>query len=60
MFCGPPRAGEEDFAKAKKSFQSHLMLGKVLEYGFIPLHFGGNALHWLRGRDVVRKITPFL
>ena len=51
---------ESDFKKAGASFKTHLMLGKLIEYVFIPFHFGGNALHWMQGRDVVRKISPFI
>lgn len=60
LIVGKSSPSEEDVKKAKASFSTHLVLGKIIEYFFIPFHFGGNALHWMQGRDVVRKISPFI
>ena len=44
---------------AKQAFFVHSNMGKVLEYGAVPLHVGAVAFHGLRGTNILRRLWPF-
>ncbi|CAE7831571.1 Cyt-b5 [Symbiodinium necroappetens] len=46
---------------AKQSIDAHKVLGKVLQYAWLPFHLGYTTLnHYSQGRGVVRKVSPFI
>ncbi|CAJ1376297.1 unnamed protein product [Effrenium voratum] len=46
---------------AKMAMDSHKLLGKFLQYTWLPFHLGYTTLyHWSQGRGVVRKVSPFV
>ncbi|CAK9056151.1 Cytochrome b2 [Durusdinium trenchii] len=46
---------------AKQSIDAHKVLGKFLQYAFLPFHLGYTTLyHYSQGRGVVRKVSPFI
>lgn len=48
-------------ASAKQAMSAHRVLGKFLEYVFLPFHLGyTTAYHYSKGRGVVRKVSPFI
>ncbi|CAE7284014.1 CYB2, partial [Symbiodinium microadriaticum] len=45
---------------AKQSIDAHKVLGKVLQYAWLPFHLGYTTLyHYSQGRGVVRKVPDF-
>jgi cytochrome b561 len=57
---GKSDPSSSDARKAAASHGTHLLLGKLMQYIFLPYHLTGNAVHWMQGRDIVRKISPFI
>ena len=46
---------------AKQSIDAHKVLGKVLQYVWLPFHLDYSSLyHYSQGRGVVRKVSPFI
>ena len=46
---------------AKQSIDAHKILGKALQYAWLPFHLGYTTLyHYSQGRGVVRKVSPFI
>ncbi|CAE7239131.1 Cyt-b5 [Symbiodinium natans] len=46
---------------AKKSIDAHKVLGKLLQYAWLPFHLGYTTMyHYSQGRGVVRKVSPFI
>mmetsp|Transcript_42978 Transcript_42978/g.102420 ORF Transcript_42978/g.102420 Transcript_42978/m.102420 type:complete len:668 (+) Transcript_42978:95-2098(+) len=46
---------------AKMAMDSHKLLGKFLQYTWLPFHLGYTTLyHYSQGRGVVRKVSPFI
>ncbi|CAJ1411215.1 unnamed protein product [Effrenium voratum] len=46
---------------AKQSIDAHKLLGKFLQYAWLPFHLGYTTLyHYSQGRGVVRKVSPFI
>mmetsp|Transcript_6218 Transcript_6218/g.9004 ORF Transcript_6218/g.9004 Transcript_6218/m.9004 type:complete len:217 (+) Transcript_6218:63-713(+) len=46
-------------AVAKQAYQTHKLVGQVLEYGLLPAHIGGAAMHTIRGHKIFARINPF-
>lgn len=55
-----PHPTDQDLETAKGALSVHVLLGRVLEYLWIPFHLGGTAFHLANGHSVVRRISPFL
>lgn len=46
---------------AKQAMDTHKILGKVLQFAWLPFHLGYTTMyHWSQGRGVVRKVSPFI
>ena len=46
---------------AKQSIDAHKVLGKFLQFAWLPFHLGYTTFyHWSQGRGVVRKVSPFI
>ncbi|CAL1138934.1 unnamed protein product [Cladocopium goreaui] len=46
---------------AKTSIDAHKILGKFLQFAFLPFHLGYTTMyHYSQGRGVVRKVSPFI
>merc|ERR1712039_10811 len=54
-----PDMEDDDMEKAQKALDIHKVFGKCMELGWLPFHFATAAWHSYKGRQVVRKITPF-
>lgn len=63
---GSESTGKEEDDKrndrlAKQSIDAHKILGKFLQYAFLPFHLGYTTMyHYSQGRGVVRKVSPFI
>ncbi|CAL1160517.1 unnamed protein product [Cladocopium goreaui] len=63
---GSESTGKEEDDKrndrlAKQSIDTHKILGKFLQYAFLPFHLGYTTMyHYSQGRGVVRKVSPFI
>ncbi len=51
---------DQDLASAKSWLEFHSFFGKVFEIGFVPFHLAVTAYHFSNGKDVVKKISPFI
>jgi cytochrome b561/cytochrome b involved in lipid metabolism len=51
---------KEDLQTAQSAIDLHRLLGRLFECVWLPFHLGAEAYHYSNGRDVVRRITPFL
>ncbi|CAK9033593.1 Cytochrome b5 (CYTB5) [Durusdinium trenchii] len=46
---------------AKQSIDAHKLLGKFLQFAWLPFHLGYTTFyHWTQGRGVVKKVSPFI
>lgn len=55
-----PHPTDRDLETAKTSLDTHRLLGRLLEYVWIPFHLGATGLHMANGHSVVKRISPFL
>lgn len=55
-----PSPSNEDLRVSQQAIDFHRALGRFLEYIWLPFHFGASAYHSMNGRDIVRRISPFL
>jgi cytochrome b561/predicted heme/steroid binding protein len=51
---------KDDYRISGQAISFHRKIGRLLEYVWLPFHFGVSAYHYNNGRDVIRKISPFL
>ncbi len=57
---GKASPNESDMRSAKQAVDFHKLVGKFFKFVFIPFHVGIAIQHFNNGRDVVRKISPFI
>jgi len=51
----------ENDRRAQKAIEVHKVVGRFFEYAWLPFHLGyTTTYHWLNGRGVVRKVSPFI
>lgn len=55
-----PSPSNEDLRVSQQAIDFHRALGRFLEYAWLPFHLGSSAYHSMNGRDIVRRISPFL
>lgn len=51
---------DEDLKLAQRALDVHKTLGRLLEYAWVPIHLALSAYHASSGRNIVRRISPFL
>jgi len=49
-----------DMKTSGSALDLHRTLGRIFEYVWLPFHLGVAGFHYNNGRDIVRKITPFV
>ncbi len=57
---GKAKPTDADYKSASSYADMHRLLGKLFKYGFVPFHVAIAAYHFNNGRDVVKKITPWI
>jgi cytochrome b561/predicted heme/steroid binding protein len=50
----------DDYRTSGQAMSVHRFVGRLIEYLWLPFHLGVTAFHYNNGRDVIRKISPFL
>ena len=51
---------DEDQIVSQSAIDAHRLMGKALEYALVPFHLAGSLFHAAQGRDLVRRIGPFI
>ena len=52
--------GDADGARSERLRWLHRWVGRALVYVLIPLHLLTNGYHYSQGRDIIRRISPFI
>jgi cytochrome b561 len=60
LFGTKTSPSDEDLQTANKAIDFHRSLGRFMEYMWLPFHLALSAYHQSNGRNVVRRISPFL